>query len=131
MADTRPTLLVVDDEVINIDILLEALGKDYAVRVDTDGAAALNSIKDALPDLILLDVMMPGMDGFEVCRRLKDDPATRDIPIIFITAMNEDVDEARGFLTPEDVHYGRADQIIKERQAVLMAAYEIHPKRFI
>ena len=67
--ETRPTLLVVDDMVTNIDMLLRSLGKDYSVRVATDGAQALDSVKKALPDLILLDVMMPGIDGFEVCRR--------------------------------------------------------------
>jgi signal transduction histidine kinase len=95
--ETRPTLLVVDDMVTNIDMLLRALGKDYSVRVATDGAQALDSVKKALPDLILLDVMMPGIDGFEVCRRLKDDPATQDIPIIFITALNETMYKIKGF----------------------------------
>lgn len=97
MTETRPSLLVVDDVVTNIDILLEALGEDYAVRVATDGADAMVSVKEALPDLILLDVMMPGMDGFEICRRLKDDPTTRDIPIIFLTALNETTDKVKGF----------------------------------
>jgi two-component system, sensor histidine kinase and response regulator len=97
MSSTKPTLLVVDDEVINIDILIEALGDDYRVRVATDGAAALHSVTKALPDLILLDVMMPGIDGFEVCRRLKDDPTTRDIPIIFLTALNETTHKIKGF----------------------------------
>ena len=95
--ETRPTLLVVDDVVTNIDMLLRALGEDYAVRVATDGAQALDSVKKVRPDLILLDVMMPGIDGFEVCRRLKDDPATQDIPIIFITALNETMYKVKGF----------------------------------
>ena len=95
--DRRPTLLVVDDVVTNIDMLLRALGEDYAVRVATDGAQALDSVKKLRPDLILLDVMMPGIDGFEVCRRLKDDPATQDIPIIFITALNETMYKIKGF----------------------------------
>ena len=95
--DRRPTLLVVDDVVTNIDILLETLGKDYTMLVATGGADALDSVKEARPDLILLDVMMPGMDGFEVCRRLKDDPTTSDIPIIFITALNETKNKVKGF----------------------------------
>jgi two-component system sensor histidine kinase/response regulator len=94
---TRPTLLIVDDEIINIDILIEALGEDYAVQVATDGPDALESVRKTSPDLILLDVMMPGMDGFEVCRRLKDDPAARDIPIIFLTALNETANKVMGF----------------------------------
>jgi len=97
ITDTRPTLLVVDDEVINIDILIDAFGESYRIHVATDGITALLSVKNAAPDLILLDVMMPGMDGFELCRRLKDDPALREIPVIFLTALNETADTARGF----------------------------------
>jgi signal transduction histidine kinase len=97
MTETRPTLLVVDDAVTNIDILLETLGEDYTMIVATGGADALDSVKEARPDLILLDVMMPGMDGFEVCRRLKDDQTTCDIPIIFITALNETKNKIKGF----------------------------------
>ena len=97
MTETRPTLLVVDDVVTNIDILLETLGKDYAIRIATNGADALDSVKEARPDLILLDVMMPCMDGFEVCRHLKDDPTTCNIPIIFITALNEAKNKIKGF----------------------------------
>ena len=95
--ETKPTLLVVDDVVTNIDMLIRALGEDYSVRVATNGAKALDSVEKARPDLILLDVMMPGIDGFEVCRRLKDDPATQDIPIIFITALNETMYKIKGF----------------------------------
>lgn len=107
MTERKPTLLVVDDVVANIDILIETLGKDYTVRVDTDGTAALASAKESPPDMILLDIMMPVMDGFEVCRRLKDDPITRDIPIIFLTALNDDSDEARG------LELGAVDYITK------------------
>jgi signal transduction histidine kinase len=95
--EIRPTLLVVDDVVTNIDMLIRALSEDYSVRVATNGAKALDSVEKARPDLILLDVMMPGIDGFEVCRRLKDDPATQDIPIIFITALNETMYKIKGF----------------------------------
>ena len=95
--DRRPTLLVVDDVETNVDILLNTLGKDFVVHVATDGLSALDSVKRARPDLILLDVMMPGMDGFEVCRCLKDDPTTWDIPIIFITVLSETKDKVRGF----------------------------------
>ena len=116
MTEKKPTLLVVDDTAANIDILLDALGADYAVRVATDGNAALSSVKKFPPDLILLDIMMPGMDGFEVCRRLKVDPATQDIPIIFITAMNEDADEARG------LSLGAVDYITKPFHAAIVNA---------
>ncbi len=81
----------------NLDIIVAALGNDYSVCVETDGFAVLITAKACLPDLILLDVMMPGMDGFEVCRCLKDDPATRDIPVIFLTAQADTTDKAKGF----------------------------------
>ncbi len=90
------SVMVVDDTEANIDILVEALGENYDVRVALDGETALEDISREAPDLILLDIMMPGMDGYEVCRHLKNDPAHRDIPIIFLTAMTEEQDEARG-----------------------------------
>ncbi len=116
MTETKPTLLVVDDTATNIDILLDALGEDYAVRVATDGEAALNSVKKFLPDLILLDIMMPGMDGYEVCRRLKEENATQDIPIIFLTSLSEDADEARGFAL------GAVDYITKPFSTAIITA---------
>jgi two-component system, sensor histidine kinase and response regulator len=125
---TRPTLLVVDDEVINIDILIEALGDDYAVRVATDGAAALQSVAKALPDLILLDVMMPGMDGFEVCRRLKDDSSTREIPIIFLTALNETADKVKGF-SVGSVDYVTKPFQLEEIHARVEAHLELRRRR--
>ena len=116
MTETRPTLLVVDDVAANIDILLGTLSEDYTVRVATDGAAALSSVKKAPPDLILLDIMMPGMDGLEVCRRLKDDPTSRAIPIIFLTALTEDADEARG------LKLGAVDYITKPFNPAIVSA---------
>ncbi|MFZ4437335.1 MAG: hybrid sensor histidine kinase/response regulator [Syntrophales bacterium] len=93
----KSTLLVVDDEVSNVDTVIEALGESYTVRVATDGESALESVKKAPPDLIILDVMMPGLDGFEVCRRLKADPTTQEIPVIFLTALHETMDKTKGF----------------------------------
>lgn len=90
------TVMVVDDVETNIDLLVETLGTDYEVSVAMDGASALSDIAEHRPDLILLDIMMPGMDGYEVCQRLKEDDATCHIPVIFITAMSEEQDEARG-----------------------------------
>jgi sigma-B regulation protein RsbU (phosphoserine phosphatase) len=90
------TVMVVDDTEENIDILVETLGDDYKISVAMDGEAALEDIAENPPDLILLDIMMPGIDGYEVCRRLKADPETSDIPIIFITAMGELEDEEKG-----------------------------------
>ena len=89
-------VMVVDDTEANIDILLETLADDYKVVVATDGESALEDIEKSPPDLILLDIMMPGMDGYEVCQKLKNMEITRNIPVIFLTALKEEGDEARG-----------------------------------
>ena len=92
------TLLIVDDTETNLDILVEALADiTEDISVAMDGPAALDSVQDSPPDLILLDIMMPGMDGYEVCRQLKASPDFRHIPIIFITAMNEIGNKTLGF----------------------------------
>ncbi len=94
----KPLILVVDDTTDNIDVLRETLRGSYRIKAATNGEKALAiAAADTRPDLILLDVMMPGMDGYEVCKRLKSDPTTRDIPIIFITALSQVADEQRGF----------------------------------
>ena len=85
--DISFNVLVVDDTETNIDILVETLGDTYDVSVAMDGESALEAVTDEVPDLVLLDIMMPGMDGYEVCRRLKADDATRNVPVIFLTAM--------------------------------------------
>jgi len=90
-------VMVVDDAETNIDILVETLGDDYDVSVAMDGESALQDISNSPPDLILLDIMMPGMDGYEVCERLKADEKTLSIPVIFITAKTEVEDEVKGF----------------------------------
>ena len=84
-------VLVVDDNVQNLELLVEYLKTIDGCETSTavDGVAALEAIAEAKPDLILLDIMMPRMSGYEVCRRLKSDPETRDIPIIMVTALNE------------------------------------------
>ncbi|MBF0112905.1 MAG: response regulator, partial [Desulfamplus sp.] len=89
-------ILIVDDTEENIDVLSELLGDDYEVSVAIDGKSALEAVSDNPPDLILLDIMMPEIDGYEVCRKLKADPATKEIPIIFITAMSEITNEEQG-----------------------------------
>ena len=93
---TRMRVMVVDDTEANIDILLETLADDYKVVVATDGESALEDIEKSPPDLILLDIMMPGMDGYEVCQKLKKMEITRNIPVIFLTALKEEGDEAKG-----------------------------------
>lgn len=94
---TMPTVLVVDDASENLRILGELLKPHYLVRVANSGERALGVVlKKPVPSLILLDVMMPGMDGYEVIRRLRADPATRDIPVIFVTAKEGTEDEEQG-----------------------------------
>lgn len=100
MTDSRkknPLILIVDDAPKNIQILGMILGKSYRIVVAMNGAAALKQVEKVLPDLILLDVMMPDMDGFETCDRLKSSPGTKDIPVIFLTARTETDDIAKGF----------------------------------
>jgi CheY-like chemotaxis protein len=92
----RAKILVVDDAEVNIDILVEFLGGEYNVDPATDGLQALERVVTEAPDIILLDVIMPGMDGFEVCRRLKADERTAEIPVIFITALDDISSETRG-----------------------------------
>ena len=92
----RQTVMIVDDTPANIEILSETLGEEYELFFATSGADALELIRADKPDLILLDIMMPGMDGYELCSILKGDPATRDIPIIFVTAMIGEEEEIKG-----------------------------------
>jgi putative two-component system response regulator len=114
---SKCSLLIVDDTETNIDILLETLSSitnDIAVALD--GMAALDTARQSPPDLILLDIMMPGIDGYEVCRRFKADPALCDIPIIFITAMSEIDNKTRGF------ELGAVDYITKPFEVVEVRA---------
>ena len=92
----RPRLLVVDDQPVNIQALYQAFAADHQVFMATSGEQALALCASKQPDLVLLDVVMPGMDGYEVCRRLKADEATRDIPVIFVTAHSDEAAETRG-----------------------------------
>ena len=96
MAEPRPKILVVDDIPSNVHVLSRILKGEYDIYFATDGEKALDLVQARMPDLVLLDIMMPGMDGFEVCRRIKDDPTTHDIPVIFISAKSEVEDETRG-----------------------------------
>ena len=90
----RPRLLVVDDQPANIQALYQIFQTDHEVFMATTGQQALGVCRQVLPDLILLDIMMPDMDGLEVCRQLKADPATTHIPVIFVTGQSEPTDEA-------------------------------------
>ena len=94
----KPLLLIVDDELNNIKLLREVLQSNYDTRVALNGTEALERVYiEPLPELILLDVMMPGIDGYEVCRKIKSDPKTAKIPVIFVTAMGDVEFETRGF----------------------------------
>ncbi|MBF0175439.1 MAG: SpoIIE family protein phosphatase [Magnetococcales bacterium] len=118
----KPRILVVDDVVDNLRILTILLQGDYVVMAAKSGQKALElAHAHPKPDLILLDVMMPEMDGFEVCRRLKEDALTWDIPVIFVTALDEEKDEAYGFKV------GGVDYISKPyRPPIIRARVQTH-----
>ena len=104
---SKNTILIVEDTATNIDILIVALGERYDVRVALDGQSALKLINANPPDLILLDIIMPGIDGYEVCAQLKANQKTADIPVIFLTAKTEVSDKTRAF------EMGAVDYIVK------------------
>ena len=121
-ADPRPVILVVDDTLANLGVLFELLDQaGFEVLVAEDGESALQHASLARPDLILLDVLMPDMDGFATCERLKADPALKETPVIFMTALSDTVDKVRGF----DV--GAVDYVTKPFQAEeLLARVRAH-----
>lgn len=105
---TETTLLIVDDEPANIEVLRTLLKDEYKLKIATHGEKALEiAMRAPVPDLILLDVMMPGIDGYEVCEQLKSNTTTAEIPVIFVTAQTEAANESRGF------EVGGADFIAK------------------
>ena len=117
------TVLVVDDTEASVDILVEALGENHDVSVAMDGVAALEAVEGDAPDLILLDIMMPEMDGYEVCRRLKNDKRYAKIPIIFLTGLTEIENKTKGF------QMGAVDYITKPFEvAEVKARVETHLK---
>ncbi|ACO78700.1 response regulator [Azotobacter vinelandii CA] len=96
MKDPRHTLLLVDDETTNLQVLRHTLQSDYRLLFAKDGQTALDLVRSDRPDLILLDIMMPGLSGYEVCKALKQDPCTTAIPVIFVTALSEAANERQG-----------------------------------
>jgi two-component system, NtrC family, sensor kinase len=118
------TILIVDDNSANLGVLSDALSQaGFEVRVAKSGKMALERVKYALPDLILLDVMMPEIDGFETCRRLQANPETTHIPVIFMTALSDTANKVEGF------QLGAVDYITKPfQQEEVLARVKLHLK---
>ncbi|MBD3584261.1 two-component system response regulator [Salinimonas sp. HHU 13199] len=112
----KPTLLLVDDEPVNLRVLNTILSKDHQLIFAKSGEEAVRLTAQKQPDLILSDVMMPGMTGFELCVALKSNPATASVPVIFVTALEEEHDEAKGF------EVGGVDYITKPVSAPVVRA---------
>src|ERR671933_1602593 len=109
--NNKGVIVIVDDKPTNLGILFDFLtDSGFRVLVAQDGESAIQKVEYARPDLILLDVMMPGIDGFETCRRLKANPSTQDIPVIFMTALSDTVDKVKGF------SLGAVDYVTKPMQ---------------
>lgn len=120
-AEEKPVVLIVDDTADNITLLTSLLGGLYKNKVATNGPKALQIAMREPPDLILLDIMMPGMDGYAVCRELKDNHVTKDVPVIFLTAKTQEDDEMHGF------ELGAVDYITKPiSPPILMARVSTH-----
>jgi signal transduction histidine kinase len=113
MEDIQPTetILIVDDNPVNLRVMIQHLAdENYETRIAQDGEEALEQLELALPDIILLDIMMPGIDGFETCKRIKEIPAAQNIPIIFMTALSETENKVKG------LKLGAVDYITKPFQ---------------
>jgi PleD family two-component response regulator len=107
MAEEKYNVLIVDDEHVNLNILTHILEKDYIIHTAADGEGAIEKAKEILPDLILLDIVMPGTDGYATLIELKKIEETKDIPIIFITGLSHPEEEEKGLAL------GAADYILK------------------
>jgi putative two-component system response regulator len=116
MNASRPLVLIVDDNATNIDLLVNTLQAEYRLGIAKNGPKALEYIRKQKPELVLLDIMMPGMDGFDVCAQLKADSETAAIPIIFITAVTETLNKTKGF------ELGAVDYITKPFHAAEVKA---------
>ena len=122
MNSASATILVVDDSPANLEVVYNALAAhEYVIRVEMDGQNAIEQAQSHPPDLLLLDIMLPGIDGFEVCRQLKENPQTSDIPIIFMTSLTETTDKIKGF------ELGAVDYITKPfQQEEVLARVRLH-----
>ena len=113
----KPIVLIVDDVPANVQVLASCLKDKYHIKVATDGSRCLQLVADKpVPDLILLDIEMPGMDGYEVCRQLKQNAQTQNIPVIFVTANDQEEDEEKG------LQLGAVDYITKPIRPSIVAA---------
>ena len=113
----RVDILLVDDSPANLHLLMDILeGQHYDVRVANSGQRALAAARSSPPDIVMLDITMPDMDGYEVCRELKADDATRDVPIIFVSARDDGMDKVKAF------QVGGADYVTKPFQLVEVVA---------
>jgi two-component system cell cycle response regulator len=122
LVDQQRTVLIVDDRPDNLSVFLDILGRaGFRVLVAEDGEAALEQAPLISPDVIFLDVMMPGIDGFETCRRLKRIEETRDVPVILVTALSDTADRLRGFAA------GGVDYVTKPfRSEEILARAVVH-----
>ncbi len=120
--EKKPRILIVDDERLNINVLNDILKEDYQIKVAMNGEQALKrAVSDPRPEMVLLDIQMPDMSGYTVCRRLKNDPETKEIPVIFITALTDEADEQKGLAE------GAVDYIAKPlRPAIIQARVKTH-----
>ena len=126
MSSEKTRILIVDDEPANIKILSNLLAGDYALSVATNGKQALEVARVQSPDLVLLDMIMPGMDGIEVCQALKENEQTRDIPVIFVTSMGDSANEERG------LEAGAVDYISKPvSPPIVKARVRIHIQNYL
>ena len=114
----KPLILIVDDTPTNIHVLAETMLNEYRIKVATNGKSALEIMEKegSKPDIVLLDIMMPEMDGYEVCRRIRQNPGTQEIPVIFITAKKDKLDEEYG------LNLGAMDFITKPFNAAIVKA---------
>lgn len=121
-SENRAKILIIDDESVYIDVLSDLLRSEHRIVAAKTGEAAMERLeKNSLPDLILLDVIMPGRNGYQICEWLKSNPRTRDIPVIFITASSNEEDEAKGFAV------GAVDYITKPfRPSIVQARVKTH-----
>ena len=115
-------ILIVDDTPINLEVIIDFLESyGFGIRMARSGESALKRVEYDRPDIILLDVLMPGMDGFETCRRLKTQPTTADIPVIFMTSLASPEDRVKGF------EVGAVDYVIKPlHQEEVLARINTH-----